>query len=107
MPWRNIPPDALQALIQYLGLVIGAIVGSASKITEQIKRGERSQVWGRQLLVDVTSFAIMLLLAAGIAEFFKLGTLATVAVSGILSRAGTEGLDKSIKAGIERIRGQK
>lgn len=107
MPWRNIPPDTFQAGLMYLGLTLGAIIGSASKITEQIRSGQRTKFWGPELATDATSFLIMLLVAAGISEYLNLGTLATVAVSGILARAGTEELDNLINSVVQRVRGKK
>ena len=98
MPWRNLPPDTLQLLMQLGGLAIAGLIGSASRISEQIARGDRARIWGPELWVDVTSFCVMLLLSYGISDYYTLPLPAAVALTGILCRAGTPLLDIAIKA---------
>lgn len=98
MPWKNLPPDVLHGILQIAALVLAGVVGSASRITEQIMNGDRARVWGKDLLVDISSFSIMLLISYGLVDYFELGTPAAVALTGVLCRAGTSILDVAIKA---------
>lgn len=97
MPWRNIPPDIMQGLLQVAGLALAGLLGSASRIAEQIANGERTSVWGRELVRDAISFLVMLLVALAIVEHYELTGWKSVAVSAILARAGTPILDKALQ----------
>lgn len=94
MPWRNLPPDIVQSIMQVLGLAIAGILGSASRIAEQIVNGERKKVWGKALVIDAISFVLMLIVALAIVEHYNLAGWQSVAVGAILGRAGTPILDK-------------
>lgn len=102
MPWKNLPPDVLHSLLQVAALVLAGVVGSTSRITEQIARGERAKVWGKDLLVDISSFSIMLLVSYGLVDYYQLSTPAAVALTGLLCRAGTSVLDTIIKMFLQR-----
>lgn len=97
MPWRNLPPDVLEATLNLIGFIVAGIVGTSSRIADEIARGDRKRVWGQELCVDITSFLVMVLIAAGLAEYMELSRLTGSMVSGILCRSGTPLLDKVIK----------
>lgn len=101
MPWRNIPPDTLGAILQVLGLIVAGLVGTASRIVDQIAKGERKRVWGKELVVDVASFCTMIIVAAGLIEYYDLKGLPAAALAGVLCRAGTPILDNVVNVWIE------
>lgn len=107
MPWRNLPPDIIQGALHILGLAVAGLLGSASRIAEQIAQGERAKVWGKELVTDAISLLLMLLVALAIVEQFALEGWRAVAVSGILGRSGTPILDKLIHMGLSAYRGTK
>lgn len=89
--------------LQFLGLMIAGVIGTSSRIADQIANGTRQRIWGQELCVDITSFFVMVLVAAALAEYLELSRLMGSTVAGVLCRSGTPLLDKVIKVVLDNL----
>lgn len=108
MPWKNMPPqDWMSLLANFLGLVIAGLMGTASRILDQIEAGDRDKVMSKELWTDALGFLLMVGIAAGISEYLELGKIATAALAGVLCRGGTPMIDMLFSSIASRIKGPK
>lgn len=106
MPWKNLPPQDWMTLItNFLGLILAGLMGTLSRILDQIAEGERDRVLSKELITDFLGFLLMVVAAAGVSEYFEMGSIATAALAGILCRGGTPMLDVLISSLVTRARG--
>jgi Kef-type K+ transport system membrane component KefB len=103
MPFQHLPPDFITALLNFLGLVVAGLIGASSRIADDVTSGRREKVWGKKLVVDITSFCIMILVAAAISEYFGLSSVGGAALAGVMCRAGTPLLDRVLETMISQI----
>lgn len=108
MPWKGLPPqDWMTLLANFLGLILAGLMGTASRILDQIEDGKRDRVWSRELVTDALGFLLMVIAAAGISEYLDMGKVATAALAGVLCRGGTPMLDLLFYAVTNRVKGPK
>lgn len=108
MSWKSLPPqDWMTLLANFLGLVIAGLMGTMSRILDQIEAGDRDRVWTQELWTDALGFLLMVAVSAGISEYMEMGKIATAALAGVLCRGGTPMIDMLISTIASRLRGPK
>lgn len=98
MPWKNTPPDWIQAALLLLSTALAVSIGTVVRIMDQVREGERSKFWSRRLFVDAIGTVFMILVSAGIAEHLELGLIAACALAAILGRGGPPLIDRAVDA---------
>ncbi len=101
MDWRN-PSEVGQLVALALSTAGGVLVGTLTRIFDQVREGQRERFFTRRLLVDGLGCLFIILVCLGVAEYFQLQTFATVAVSVLLGRAGPPAIDQMFDAFITR-----
>ncbi len=94
--WRN-PSDLVQLAMLAATTAAGVVLGTLTRILDQVREGKRERFWSRMLLVDGLGVLFVILIALGVAEYFRLGQLATVALSVVLGRAGPPLIDHAVE----------
>ncbi len=97
MSWKN-QPDLWQLVVLAISTGIGVLIGTLTRIFDQVREGQRERFFTRRLLVDGLGCLFIILICLGVAEYFALGTLTTVAVSVVLGRAGPPAIDRLFDA---------
>lgn len=104
MPWQQNPGSFLETM-HLLIVTCGAVVlGTFSRIIEQLQSGERARFWSRRLLIDAVGVVVMVLISVGISEYYDLGRWAHAALAVGLGKVGSRAFDLLIEALMYRIK---
>lgn len=101
MPWRDNPgwlQDQWQAFVLLAATTFAVTVGTLTRITDQLKNGERQRFWSRRLFIDALGVVFMVLVCAGVAEYYSFGTFTSVAMSVVLGRLGPPAIDRVVES---------
>ena len=71
MDWKHFP-EWVQFAAGFLILVLAVVVGTATKIATDVRRGDRHKFWSRQLWFDLPALFMMIALARGVATHYDL-----------------------------------
>lgn len=99
----SIPPDFMSVLLNFVGMAVAGLIGATSRICDEVQTGKRKKFWTKELFVDLTSFTVMILIAAAISEYFELSRMGAAALAGVMCRAGTPLLDNVLKLLIKKL----
>lgn len=107
MPWKNTAPEWIQAALLLMGMALSTWVGTAMRIMDQVREGDRSKFWSRRLFVDAIGTVFMILVSAGIADYLELGLIPACALAAILGRGGPPLIDRAVDSFLARLKRSK
>lgn len=106
MPWKDMPPEWLSALIEalraseflagvkaFLAVLTAAGVGVMAKVADEVKSGGRRKFFSRQLWLDVPALLMMATVAMGVAAYYDAPGPVSAGISVFLGYVGPRIID--------------
>lgn len=106
MPWKNMPPDWIAAVIDALrhsefwsgmkaftAILVASGVGVVAKIAGEVKNGERRKFFSVQLWLDVPTLFMAAIMTVGLATYYDMPGEVSGAVGVVFGYAGPRIVD--------------